>query len=155
MSILGFRTMDEMIGMASRLNMRPAIDHWKARGLDYTAILKEVYAPSPKRCVETRDHRIEAVFDRELIDACGEAIVHRRRVSIERQVRNVHRSIGTMLGSEVTRQWGGEGLPEDTIEIACAGSAGQDWRLRAARDRAASRRRRERLRGGRGCRAAA
>jgi len=127
MSMLGFRTMDEMIGMASRLNMRPAIDHWKARGLDYTAMLKEVYAPSPRRCVETQDHRLEAVFDRDLIEACRDAIVHRRPVAIERRVRNVHRSIGTMLGSEVTRRWGGDGLPDDTIYVACTGSAGQSF----------------------------
>src|SRR5688500_18474572 len=127
MSALGFRTMDEMIGMASRLQLRPAIDHWKARGLDYGGILKEVYARSPRRRVEAQDHRLDAVFDRELIEACRDAIVHRQPAAIERTVRNVDRSVGTMLGSEVTRRWGGEGLPEDTIRIACAGSAGQSF----------------------------
>ncbi|HET7696066.1 MAG TPA: glutamate synthase large subunit [Vicinamibacterales bacterium] len=127
MSTLGFRTMDEMIGMASRLQMRPAIDHWKARGLDYGGMLKEVYARGPRRRVEAQDHRLEAVFDRELIDACRDAIVHRQPVAITRPVRNVDRSVGTMLGSEVTRMWGGDGLPDGTIRITCTGSAGQSF----------------------------
>jgi glutamate synthase (NADPH) large chain len=127
MSALGFRTMDEMIGMASRLQLRPAIDHWKARGLDYGGMLKEVFARSPRRCTEAQDHRLDGVFDRELIEACRDAIVHRQPVSIERQIRNVHRSVGTMLGSEVTRMWGGEGLPDETIRVGCTGSAGQSF----------------------------
>jgi glutamate synthase domain-containing protein 2/glutamate synthase domain-containing protein 3 len=127
MSALGFRTMDEMIGMASRLQLRPAIDHWKARGLDYGNILKEVYARSPRRRIEPQDHRLDAVFDRELIEACRDAIVHRQPVAIDRTVRNLDRSVGTMLGSEVTRRWGGDGLPDDTIRIGCTGSAGQSF----------------------------
>jgi glutamate synthase (NADPH) large chain len=119
--------MDEMIGMASRLQLRPAIDHWKARGLDYGGMLKEVFARSPRRCTEAQDHRLDGVFDRELIEACRDAIVHRQPVSIERQIRNVHRSVGTMLGSEVTRMWGGEGLPDETIRVGCTGSAGQSF----------------------------
>jgi glutamate synthase domain-containing protein 3 len=127
LAALGFRTMDEMIGMASRLQLRPAIDHWKARGLDYGSMLKEVYARSPRRRLDAQDHRLDAAFDRELIDACRDAIVHGTAVSIERRVRNVDRSVGTMLGSEVTRRWGGSGLPDDTIRIACTGAAGQSF----------------------------
>ena len=127
MSLLGFRTMNEVIGMVDRLNMRPAIEHWKARGLDYSNMLKEPFTPSPRRRVEAQDHGLDKAFDRDLIEACREAIVHRTPVSLERQVRNVDRAIGTMVGSEVTRMWGGDGLPDDTIRVACTGSAGQSF----------------------------
>jgi glutamate synthase domain-containing protein 3 len=127
MSLLGFRTMDEMIGMSDRLNMRPAISHWKARGLDYSNLLKEPFTPSPRRRVEAQDHNLDKAFDRDLIEACREAIVHRTPVSLERHVQNVDRTIGTMVGSEVTRMWGGDGLPDDTIRLSCQGSAGQSF----------------------------
>ena len=127
MALLGFRSMDEMIGMVDRLNIRPAIEHWKARGLDYSGMLKEPFTPSPRRSVEAQDHGLDRAFDRELLVACRDAIVHRTPVSLERAVRNVDRTIGTMVGSEVTRRWGGDGLPADTIRIACTGSAGQSF----------------------------
>jgi glutamate synthase domain-containing protein 2/glutamate synthase domain-containing protein 1/glutamate synthase domain-containing protein 3 len=127
MARLGFRTMDEMIGMVDRLNLRPAIEHWKARGLDYSGMLKEPFARGPRRRTEAQDHGLDRAFDRDLIEACREAIVHRQPVSLERPVHNVDRAIGTMVGSEVTRMWGGEGLPDDTIRIACTGSAGQSF----------------------------
>jgi glutamate synthase (ferredoxin) len=129
MASLGFRTMDEMIGRAECLNMRPAIEHWKARGLDYSAML---HAPagspaSPRRRVQAQDHGLDRAFDADLTDACSEALIHRRPVTLERRVRNVDRAIGTMLGSEITRRWGGEGLPDDTITLRCTGSAGQSF----------------------------
>ncbi|PYR80148.1 MAG: glutamate synthase large subunit [Acidobacteria bacterium] len=129
MALLGFRTMDEMIGRVDRLNVRPAVEHWKARGLDYSPILHapELPAHSPRRCVEAQNHQLERALDAELIESCSAALAHGRPVTIERRIRNVHRSIGTMLGSEVTRRWGGDGLPDDTIRIRCAGSAGQSF----------------------------
>jgi glutamate synthase (NADPH/NADH) large chain len=127
MAALGFRTLDEMIGMVDRLNMRPAIDHWKARGLDYSGILKQVVSRSPRRQVEAQDHQLDRAFDRDLIAACQDALVHRRPVTLERRVRNVDRAVGTLLGSEVTRMWGGDGLPDDTIRVNCSGSAGQSF----------------------------
>ena len=127
MALLGFRSMDDMIGMVDRLNMRPAIEHWKARGLDYSNMLKEPFVPGPRRRVEAQDHGLGQAFDRGLLDECREAIAQRTPVSVTRAVRNVDRAIGTMLGSEVTRTWGGEGLPDDTIRIACTGSAGQSF----------------------------
>jgi glutamate synthase domain-containing protein 3 len=127
MALLGFRTMDEMVGMVDRLNMRPAIEHWKARGLDYSGLLKEPFAPGPRRRVEAQDHGLDRAFDRDLIDACQDAIVHGAPVTIDRDVRNVDRAIGTLLGSEVTRARGGAGLPDDTIRIGCRGSAGQSF----------------------------
>jgi len=127
MALLGFRTMDDMIGMVDRLDVRPAIDHWKARGLDFTAMLRPVMSASHRRRVEAQDHQLERAYDQGLIEACRNAIVHKEPIAIERPVRNVDRAVGTMLGSEVTRMWGGEGLPDDTIRVGCFGSAGQSF----------------------------
>jgi glutamate synthase (ferredoxin) len=127
MAALGFRTMDEMIGMSDRLNMRPALDHWKARGLDFTAMLRQVAVPSPRRRVESQNHGLDRAFDVALIDECRDAIAQGQPVTVDRAVRNVDRAVGTMLGSEVTRVWGGDGLPDDTITVRCTGSAGQSY----------------------------
>jgi glutamate synthase (NADPH) large chain len=129
MAQLGFRTMDEMIGRVDCLNERAAVDHWKARGLDFSAILcgPAVPAAAPRRRQRAQDHGLEHALDHELIAACREALDNRRPVSIERPIRNVHRSVGTMLGYEVTRRWGGDGLPDRTIRIRLVGSAGQSF----------------------------
>ncbi len=127
MSMLGFRTMDEMIGMSDRLNVRPALDHWKARGLDFSAMLRQVAVRSPRRRVEPQNHGLDRAFDISLIEACREAIARGQPVTVDRTVRNVDRAVGTMLGSEVTRAWGGQGLPDDTITVRCSGSAGQSF----------------------------
>ena len=129
MAQLGFRTMDEMIGQVDRLNFSPAIDHWKARGLDYSAILHDPALPkgSPRRSLVSQDHGLGFALDNELIGACREALEHRKPVSISRPIRNVNRTVGTMLGSELTRRWGAEGLPHDTIRIRFSGSAGQSF----------------------------
>jgi glutamate synthase (ferredoxin) len=129
MAQLGFRTMDEMIGRVDRLNVRGAIDHWKARGLDFTPILQEPAVPSeaPRHRLTSQAHGLEAALDNGLIAACADALEHRQPVSLVRPIRNVHRAVGTMLGYEVTRRFGGEGLPDDTIRIQCTGSAGQSY----------------------------
>jgi glutamate synthase domain-containing protein 3 len=129
MAALGFRTMDEMIGRVECLNMRPAVEHWKARGLDYSALLHAPAGPptSPRRRVQAQDHGLDRAFDADLIGDCSDALIHRQRVDLDRRVRNVDRAIGTMLGSEITRRWGGDGLPDDTITLRCTGSAGQSF----------------------------
>jgi glutamate synthase (ferredoxin) len=127
MAMLGFRTMNDMIGMVDRLDVRPAVDHWKARGLDFSAMLRPVVSPSHRRRVEAQDHQLDRAFDQGLLEACRNAIVHKEPVAIDRTVRNIDRAVGTMLGSEVTRMWGGEGLPDDTIRVGCFGSAGQSF----------------------------
>ena len=130
MARLGFRTMDEMIGRVDRLNVRSAVEHYKARGLDYSAILFDPQVPEEygsRRRTTSQDHGLGAALDNELIDACREALEFRRPVSIERRIRNVNRTVGTMLGSELTRRWGGAGLPDDTIRIRFTGSAGQSF----------------------------
>ncbi len=130
MARLGFRTMDEMIGRIDRLNVRGAVEHYKARGLDYSAILYDPQVPEEygaRRCTTSQDHGLDGALDNELIDACRDALELRRPIAIERSIRNVNRTVGTMLGSELTRRWGGAGLPDDTIRIRFTGSAGQSF----------------------------
>jgi glutamate synthase (NADPH/NADH) large chain len=129
MAELGFRTIDEMVGRVDCLKVRSAIDHWKARGLDYSAILQAPKtAPGvARRKTQTQDHGLEQALDNELIPACADALEHGQPVVISRPIRNVHRAVGTMLGSEVTRRWGGTGLPDDTIALQFTGSAGQSF----------------------------
>jgi glutamate synthase (ferredoxin) len=127
MASLGFRSMDEMIGRVDRLNFRTAIDHWKARGLDFSAILHSVSSDGPRRCVTTQDHGLDKALDNELIAQCQPALEHGARVSLNLPIRNVNRTVGTMLGYEVTKRYGGGGLPDDTIQLHFTGSAGQSF----------------------------
>src|ERR1051325_2720292 len=129
MAQLGFRTIDEMVGRVDRLNVRTAVDHYKARGLDYSAILYDPELPKDyaRRATTAQDHGLAGALDNELIVACREALETKTPVSIERTIRNVNRTVGTMLGSELTRRWGGAGLPDDTIRIRFTGSAGQSF----------------------------
>jgi glutamate synthase (ferredoxin) len=130
MAQLGFRTVTEMVGRVDRLEPRKAIDHWKARGLDFSNIL---YAPDVgpevgRYCQIPQDHGLEDSLDvTVLLDLCEPAVKRGERVVAELPIRNVHRVVGTITGSEVTRQWGAAGLPEDTIRIHFKGSAGQSF----------------------------
>ncbi len=130
MARLGFRTMDEMIGRADRLDFEPALTHWKAQGLDFSSILYQPDMPPEvaRRCVTTQDHALEKALDRTtLIPRCTDAIERQKPVELSLPVRNVNRTVGTMLGYEVTRRWGSDGLPDDTIKIHFTGSAGQSF----------------------------
>ena len=129
MAQMGFRTLDEMIGRSERLDVKGAVDHWKASGLDLSSILYQPDVPASvgRRCVQPQDHGLDKALDNELIKRSEEALVHRTPVEFARSIRNVNRTVGTMLGSELTRRWGGEGLPDDTIQIAFTGSAGQSF----------------------------
>jgi glutamate synthase (ferredoxin) len=130
MARLGFRTMDEMIGRVDRLDIAPAVDHWKARGLDLSSIL---YQPPmgpdvPRHKIREQDHGLERSLDATtLIPTCREAIEHGKPVALALPIRNVHRTVGTTLGYEITRRWGGEGLADDTIRLHFTGSAGQSF----------------------------
>ena len=130
MAELGFRTMDEMIGRVDCLDVRPAVDHWKARGLDLSAIL---YRPPvgpdvPIRRVRAQDHGLDRSLDlTTLVPRCREAIEGRTPVDLRLPIRNVNRTVGTILGSEITRRHGAEGLPDDTIRLHFTGSAGQSF----------------------------
>jgi glutamate synthase (NADPH) large chain len=130
MAALGFRTMAEMIGRVDRLNVVPAVEHWKAKGLDLSAILHAPDMPADvaRRCVTVQDHGLERSLDATtLIPACREAIEHAKPVSLSLPIRNVNRTVGTTLGYEITKRWGGEGLPDDTIQVHFRGSAGQSF----------------------------
>jgi glutamate synthase domain-containing protein 2/glutamate synthase domain-containing protein 3 len=129
MARLGFRTMDEMIGRVERLNFAPAVDHWKAKGLDYSAMLHRPAggADAARRAVVKQDHGLEQVLDHELIARCRPALDERTPVTLQLPIRNAHRAVGTMLGYEVTRRFGADGLPDDTIDITFTGSAGQSF----------------------------
>ncbi len=129
MAQLGFRTMDEMIGRVDRLNAREAVDHWKARGLDFSKVLYDPPLPdtSPRRKVVAQNHGLDTALDNELIARAQDALQKKTPVAFELPIRNVNRTVGTMLGSEVTRRWGSQGLPDDTIRITFHGSAGQSF----------------------------
>ncbi len=130
MAELGFRTMDEMIGHSECLEMRAALDHWKARGIDLSAMLRapEVAPTVGTRCTMAQDHGIASEFDdTTLIPLCAPALERKEEVRGELNIRNVNRTGGTRLGSEVTRRFGPEGLPDDTIKLHFRGSAGQSF----------------------------
>ena len=129
MATLGFCTMDEMIGHVDRLDTTEAVDHWKASGLDLSLILHDPDVPEtvPRRAVRTQDHGLERALDNTLIARCKPAIEQRMPVSFSLPIRNVNRTTGTMLGAQITRRWGRDGLPDGTIDIRFTGSAGQSF----------------------------
>ncbi|HEX4972975.1 MAG TPA: glutamate synthase large subunit, partial [Steroidobacteraceae bacterium] len=130
MAQLGFRTVEEMVGRVDRLEGRKAIDHWKAKGLDFSNLLyqPDVGSDTGRYCQMAQDHGLEKSLDlTQLLDLCKPAIERGERVSAELPIRNVHRVVGTITGSEITRKHGAAGLPEDTIRIRFKGSAGQSF----------------------------
>jgi glutamate synthase (NADPH/NADH) large chain len=129
MAHLGFRTIDEMIGRVDRIDVKGAVEHWKAAGLDLSQILyKPVVAPAvAQRCVRAQDHGLEKALDNQLIVRCADALANRTPVAFSMPIRNVNRTVGTMLGYEVTRRHGAAGLPDGTIKIHFTGSAGQSF----------------------------
>ena len=129
LAALGFRSLDEAIGRAELLDTRAAIDYWKAAGLDLSPILHMPALPegASRHQVTTQDHGLDRALDRRLIEACQPALEDARPVSLDLPISNVNRTVGTMLGSELTRRYGGTGLPDDTIQISFTGSAGQSF----------------------------
>ena len=124
---LGFRTLDEAIGHVEMLDTKKAVTHWKASGLDVSPILHRPDVPEGTglRQLTVQDHGLEKALDRTLIDMCADALENGEPVRIQLPIRNVNRTVGTMLGSEVTARYGADGLPEGTIDITFTGSAGQ------------------------------
>ena len=129
MAELGFRTVDEMIGHAERLDVRKAVDHWKAQGLDFSKILykPEVDESIGTRCTEKQDHGIDMALDHKLIEQSRPAIEKRKKVVIETELKNIYRTVGAMLSHEISKAHGADGLPEDTITVNCTGNAGQSF----------------------------
>jgi glutamate synthase (ferredoxin) len=128
MAKLGFRTIGEMVGRVDMLDTRKAIDHWKAKGLDFSAVLRKPDArPGVKTfCAEPQDHGIEQSLDMTtLLELCRPAIERGEPVEHHLPIRNVNRTVGTILSSEITRKYGAAGLPEDTIRLNFTGTAGQ------------------------------
>ncbi|MGW0894169.1 glutamate synthase large subunit [Saccharopolyspora sp. NPDC002578] len=124
---LGFRTLDEAIGQVGALRTDEAVEHWKTTGLDLTPVFAEPEAPhSPvRRRVREQDHGLEHALDRTVIQLAEAALEDAHPVRLRLPVRNVNRTVGTLLGAEVTRRFGGDGLPDDTIHVELEGSAGQ------------------------------
>jgi glutamate synthase (NADPH/NADH) large chain len=130
LAALGFRTLEEAVGRTEMLDTRPAIDYWKAAGLDLSPIL---HVPStadsevPRHRTKDQDHGLEKALDNTLIALAEGALEDGTPVRLDLPVRNVNRTVGTMLGYHLTRQWGGEGLPDNTIDVTLTGSAGQSF----------------------------
>jgi glutamate synthase (NADPH/NADH) large chain len=135
MAQLGFRKFDEMIGQSQHLNMRKAIDHWKAQGLDFSRILHKPNAGPDVGIYHTekQDHGLDKALDNELIRLSQAALDNRTAVKIDLPVRNTNRTVGAMLSGEVARRYGHSGLPEDTISITLRGIAGQSFGAFVAR----------------------
>jgi glutamate synthase (NADPH/NADH) large chain len=126
LAALGFRSVAEAVGHAELLDTARATAHWKAAGLDLSPVLHVPAAPRGSRhCTAGQDHGLDKALDNTLILLAEGALEQGAPVRLELPVRNVNRTVGTMLGSEVTRRWGGSGLPDDTIEVVLTGSAGQ------------------------------
>jgi glutamate synthase domain-containing protein 3 len=129
MARLGFRTVDEMVGRVDMLDMRDAIEHWKAKGLDFTEIFHNPEVPSRvgRRCLVRQDHGIEQALDHKLLDLAKDTLETGAPVEFKMPVRNVHRTVGAMLSGEVARRYGSAGLADDTIKFEFTGSAGQSF----------------------------
>jgi glutamate synthase (NADPH) large chain len=124
---LGFRSLDEAVGRPELLDTTAAVDHWKAAGLDLRPLLHVPELPdgAARHCVSSQDHGLDKALDNTLILLAEGALDAGTPVRLELPVRNVNRAVGTMLGSQLTRRWGGAGLPDNTIDIRLSGSAGQ------------------------------
>ena len=129
MAELGFRSVDEMVGRVDRLEMRSALAHWKAAGVDLSEVLHapDVSESAIRRRVRAQDHGLDQSLDNQIIARAGDALERKQPIELHFPVRNVNRTVGTRLGFEITRRHGAQGLPDDTIRLQFAGSAGQSF----------------------------
>ena len=129
MAEMGFRTVAEMVGRVDRLDTAPAVEHWKAHGIDLGKLLHKVDSgESPSlNWTATQDHGLGPALDNELIAAAADALVEKKPVRIERKVINVNRTVGAMLSGEVAKRYGHAGLPDNTISVKLTGVAGQSF----------------------------
>jgi glutamate synthase domain-containing protein 3 len=130
MAGLGFRKFDDMVGRADRLACRKAIDHWKARGLDFSAVFAQPAFNAngcPPRCVRPQGDTLKNHLDWEILEKIGPSIETGKPARLEMPIRNIHRAVGTILSSRIAKRWGGAGLPDGTIELAFTGTAGQSF----------------------------
>ncbi len=129
MAKLGARRVQDLIGRADLLDTRQGIEHWKAKGLDFSRVfhLPQVPAEVKKYHCETQDHGLDKALDNRLIELAHAALERREKVTIETPIRNINRTVGTMLSGEIAKRYGHEGLPDETIHVRLAGSAGQSF----------------------------
>ncbi|QJY50665.1 glutamate synthase large subunit [Pseudonocardia broussonetiae] len=129
LAALGFRSIDEAVGHAEVLETDDAVRHWKTEGIDLSPIFAtpDVGPDTVLHRTKAQDHGLEKALDNTLIQLCEGALRSGDKVHLDLPVRNVNRTVGTMLGYELTKQWGGEGLPDDTIDVTLTGSAGQSF----------------------------
>lgn len=130
MAELGFRNLDEMIGRSDLLEAEQAVEHWKAKGLDLSQILYQPEANDDVavRCIQEQDHGLDKSLDvTTIVPLCKDALEERKPVDAILPIKNINRTVGTILGYEITKRYGGEGLPEDTVKLHFNGSAGQSF----------------------------
>ena len=129
MARLGFRKFDDMIGRVERLSCRKAIDHWKAKGLDFSAVFArpERTGGCALRCVRPQSDLHRDHLDWQILEKVRHSIETKRPTRLAMPIRNVHRTVGAILSNRIVKRWGGDGLPDDTIEITLTGSAGQSF----------------------------
>jgi glutamate synthase domain-containing protein 2/glutamate synthase domain-containing protein 1/glutamate synthase domain-containing protein 3 len=129
MAKLGFRTVDEMVGRVDKIDAAVADVHWKAKGIDLSSILYSPTLPSrvARRRVQAQDHGLAQALDHALIKKAAPALESQQRVTGVFAIRNVHRTVGAMLGGEIARRYGSAGLPDETIHFKFNGSAGQSF----------------------------
>ncbi|TAN56316.1 MAG: glutamate synthase subunit alpha, partial [Betaproteobacteria bacterium] len=129
MARLGVRRFGELIGRVDLLDMKRGIEHWKAKGLDFSRIFANPPLPDgvARHYCERQDHALEKALDNRLIELARPALERGEKVRIETPIRNVNRTVGTMLSWEIARRYGHDGLPDDTIHVRLAGSAGQSF----------------------------
>jgi len=129
MAQLGVRKFDDLIGRADLLDMKKGIEHWKAQGLDFSRVFQMPQMPASvaRYHRETQDHGLEKALDNRLIELAQPALERGKKVAIDMPIRNINRTVGTMLSHEIARRRGHEGLPDDSIHVRFAGSAGQSF----------------------------
>jgi glutamate synthase domain-containing protein 2/glutamate synthase domain-containing protein 3 len=129
MARLGVRRMDDLIGRADLLDTRKGISHWKAKGLDFSKVFHQPQMPAEvaRRHCESQDHGLGKALDNRLIELARPALERREKVIIETPIRNINRTVGTMLSGEIAKRYGHEGLPAETVHVRLAGSAGQSF----------------------------
>ena len=129
MAQMGFRKVDDMVGRVDMLETQPAVDHWKAKGIDLSAILYNPPLPGrvARHCVQAQDHGLDQALDHKLIEKAKPALENKTPVEANFAIRNVHRTVGAMLSGQIARRYGSGGLPDDTIRFHFNGSAGQSF----------------------------
>jgi glutamate synthase domain-containing protein 3 len=129
MAKLGIRKFNDLIGRSDLLDTRRGIEHWKAKGLDFSRVFHQPQMPAEvaRYHTETQQHGLEKALDNRLIELARPALERGEKVTVETPIRNINRTVGTMLSWEIAKRYGHEGLPDDTIHIRLAGSAGQSF----------------------------